>query len=162
MVGIKHWYSNCYTTTRAHWDSKSKMSWVCSDHKCQSVCICIRSTKTTDNISQETPVSHYSLKQNDRICNQSTTGQSPLATKWYYHNHKTVPAYWKLWQPVQQLLWLLLYVTWLQVPTICEILCPYSGCDKESNLLRCCAMLSVTSYWCFWGAQHHRRPDSQL
>jgi len=30
------------------------------------VCICTGSTKMTDIISQETPVSHYSLKQNDR------------------------------------------------------------------------------------------------
>ena len=105
------------------------------------VCICTGSTKMTDMISQETPVSHYSPKQNDRWCNQSTEGQSPVPTTWY-HNHETVPAYWKQWQPVQQLLWLLLYVTWVHVTTICEILCPHSGCDKDSSLLRCCAMLS--------------------
>ena len=76
----------------------------------EAVFSCIGSTNMTD-ISQETPVSHYSLKQNDRSCNQSTEGQCPVATKRCYHNHKIVPAYWKLWQPVQQLLWLLLYVT---------------------------------------------------
>jgi len=47
----------------------------------EAVCSCTGSTNTTDNILQETPVSCYSLKQNDRSCNQNTEGQSPVATK---------------------------------------------------------------------------------
>jgi len=44
----------------------------------EAVFSCTGSTNMTDNISQETPVSHYSMKQNDRPCNQSTDGQSPV------------------------------------------------------------------------------------
>ena len=44
----------------------------------EAVFSCTDSTNMTDNISQETPVSHYSMKQNDRPCNQSTDGQSPV------------------------------------------------------------------------------------
>ena len=44
----------------------------------ESVFNCTGSTSMTNNISQETAVIHYSLKQNDRSCNQSTEGQSPV------------------------------------------------------------------------------------
>ena len=43
----------------------------------EAVFSCTGSTNMTD-ISQETPVIHYSLKQNDRCCNQSTEGQSAV------------------------------------------------------------------------------------
>ena len=39
---------------------------------------CTGSTSMADTISQETPVRHYSLKQNDRSCNQSTEVQSAV------------------------------------------------------------------------------------
>jgi len=44
----------------------------------EAVFSCTGSTNMTDNISQETPISHYSLKQNDSSCNQSTEVQSPV------------------------------------------------------------------------------------
>ena len=44
----------------------------------EAVFSCTGSTSMTDNISQETPVGHYSLKQNDRSSNQSTDGQSAV------------------------------------------------------------------------------------
>jgi len=44
----------------------------------EAVFSCTASTNKTDNTLQETPVSHYSLKQNDRSCNQSTEGQSAV------------------------------------------------------------------------------------
>jgi hypothetical protein len=58
----------------------------------EAVFSCTGGTNMTDSISQETPVSHYSLKQNDRSCNQSAEGQSQC-NKMSYHNHKTVSAY---------------------------------------------------------------------
>ena len=45
----------------------------------EAVCSCTSSTNMTDSTSQKTPVRRYSLKQNDRSCNQSTEGQYPLA-----------------------------------------------------------------------------------
>jgi hypothetical protein len=47
----------------------------------EAVCGCSGSTKMTDNIAQETPVSRYSLKQNDRSSNQSMEGVSSEVTK---------------------------------------------------------------------------------
>ena len=47
----------------------------------EAVFSCTGGTNMTDNISQETPVSRYSLKQNDRSCNHDTCiteGPSPV------------------------------------------------------------------------------------
>ena len=44
----------------------------------EAVFSCTSGTSMSDNISQETAVIHYSLKQSDRSRNQSTEGQSPV------------------------------------------------------------------------------------
>jgi len=50
----------------------------------EAVCSCTGSTKMADNITQETPVCCYSLKQNDRSRNQSTEGH------WWYQNDRSI------------------------------------------------------------------------
>jgi len=44
----------------------------------EAVVSCTGGTNMADNISQETPVSCYSRKLNDRSCNQSAEGQSAV------------------------------------------------------------------------------------